>query len=140
MQSQGHSILFTSHPSTSQPESKETRNFLFFCFTLFLIRGYCFAILCWFLPNISMNEPQVCIHCPLPLEPPSHLHAITPLGCQSPGLSSLHQTANSHWLPGLHVVTYVPPRCSLSSSHPLLPQLPPFFKPLFNLLMIILTL
>ena len=34
--------------------------------------NYCFTILCWFLPYIIMNQPQVYI-CPLPLEPSSHL-------------------------------------------------------------------
>ena len=65
--------------------------------------------------------------------PPHHPSRLS----QSPGLSCLHQTAHSHWLPGWHVVTHVPPRCSLSSSHPLLPQLP-LFNPLFNPLMTIL--
>ena len=42
-----------------------------------------FAVLCWFLPYISMGQPQV-YTCPLPLEPPSHLppHP-TPLGGHS---------------------------------------------------------
>ena len=42
-------------------------------------------MLCWFLPYISMNQPQV-YTCPLPLEPLSHLppHP-TVLVCQSTG-------------------------------------------------------
>ena len=36
------------------------------------MENYCFTILCWFLPYIIMNQPQVYI-CPLPLEPSSHL-------------------------------------------------------------------
>ena len=46
-----------------------------------LLRDNCFTELCLFLPNITMNQPQVHM-CPLPLEPPSHLppHP-TPLGC-----------------------------------------------------------
>ena len=41
---------------------------------LFLIEGKntCFTILCWFLPKINMDQPQVYI-CPFPLEPLSHL-------------------------------------------------------------------
>ena len=41
---------------------------------LFLIEGKdtCFTILCWFLPKINMNQPQVYV-CPCPLEPLSHL-------------------------------------------------------------------
>ena len=41
------------------------RNFFLF------LQGICFTILCWFLPYINMNQPQVYM-CPLPLEPPSH--------------------------------------------------------------------
>ena len=41
----------------------------------------CFTILCWFLPHINMNQPQVYTF-PLPLEPFSHVppHP-APLGC-----------------------------------------------------------
>ena len=40
-----------------------------------------FAILCWFLLYIDMNQSQVYIW-PLPLNPPSHLPShCTPLGC-----------------------------------------------------------
>ena len=49
--------------------------------------------------NININQPQIYI-CPLPVKPPSHLplHRI-PLGCHwAPDLSSLHHTANFHWL------------------------------------------
>ena len=58
--------------------------FLYFYFRLKVIHVYlennCFAILCWFLPYINMNQPQVYIY-PLPFETPSHLppHP-TPLG------------------------------------------------------------
>ena len=38
----------------------------------FSLKDNCFTVLCWFLLNINMNQPQVYI-CPLPLEPPSHL-------------------------------------------------------------------
>ena len=42
----------------------------------------CFTVLCWFLPYISMIQPQVYTR-PLPPEPPSHLlpHP-PPLGCR----------------------------------------------------------
>ena len=61
----------------------------------------------------------------IPMSPPSHLppHP-TPLGChRAPDLSSLHHTANSHWLSVLHMVTYMFQCYSLYSSHPLLPTL-----------------
>ena len=52
-------------------------------FLKFLLEDNCFTILCWFLPHINMNQPQVYI-CRLPLEPPSHLppHP-TPLCCHT---------------------------------------------------------
>ena len=75
-----------------------------------------FAILCWFLPYINMNQPEVYL-CPLPLELPSHPSRLS----QSPSLSSLSHTANSqreqihskvtqraHWLSVLHLVVYIP--------------------------------
>jgi len=48
---------------------------------IFLLEDNCFTTLCWPLPYINMNQPQVHM-CLLPLEPPSHLppHP-TPLGC-----------------------------------------------------------
>ena len=51
-----------------------------FKFVYFQLEDNCFTILCWFLPHINMNQPQVYI-CPLPLESPPHLplHP-TPLG------------------------------------------------------------
>ena len=36
------------------------------------MKNNCFTILCWFLPNINMNQPYVYI-CSLPLEPSSNL-------------------------------------------------------------------
>ena len=70
---------------------------------LFLIEGKdtCFTILCWFLPKVNMNQPQVYI-CPFPLKPLFHLPPLQLL--QSPGLSSLSHTANSHQLSILHSV------------------------------------
>ena len=38
----------------------------------FSLKDNCFTILCWFLPDINMSQPQVYI-CLLPLKPPSHL-------------------------------------------------------------------
>ena len=47
----------------------------------FLFEDISSTILCWFLPYINMNQPQVCIF-PLPPEPPSHFPPCsTPLGC-----------------------------------------------------------
>ena len=67
-------------------------------------------ILCWFLPHIIVNQPQVYLH-PLPHEPPSHLPPPTPSHpsrlLQSPHLSSLSHTANSHWLSILHTIVYM---------------------------------
>ena len=64
----------------------------------------CFTMLCWFLPCINMNQPQVYI-CPLPLEPLSSSH---PLQChRALNLSSLRHTANPHWLSILHMVIFM---------------------------------
>ena len=47
----------------------------------FLLEDNCFTILCWPLPYINMNQPQV-YTCPLSPEPPSHLSPHpTPPGC-----------------------------------------------------------
>ena len=81
-----------------------------------------FTTLCWFLPYINMNQPEVYIW-PLPfiLPPPSPKP-----GCHgAPSLSSLHHTANFHLLSILHTVVCMFPCCSLDPSHPLLPALCP---------------
>ena len=55
------------------------------------MKDNCFTVLCWFLPSISMNQPQVYL-CPLPLEHPSHCPPLPVLPLQvvtSPSLSSL---------------------------------------------------
>ena len=78
-------------------------------------------MLCWFLPYINMDQPQVYI-CPLLLEPPSllPLHPRHPPGLsQTPGLSSLSHTANSHWVSILQMLVRMFPCYSLHSSHPL---------------------
>ena len=98
-----------------------------FCikFNFFRLEDNCF-ILCWYLPNINMNKPQVYIY-PLPLKPPSHLPLHhSSLGCHRVlGLSSLHGTANTHWLSILHMVMYMLQSYFLYSSRPLLPTLRP---------------
>ena len=90
----------------------------------FKLEDNCF-ILYQYLPNINRNKPQAYIY-PLPLKSPSllPLHH-TPLGChRALGLSSLHGTANSHWLSILHMVMYMY-MLLLYSSQPLLPLLCP---------------
>ena len=79
-------------------------------------------MLCWFLPYINMNQPEVYI-CPLPfILPPTSPKP----GCHgAPSLSSLHHTANFHLLSILHTVVCMFPCCSLDPSHPLLPALCP---------------
>ena len=64
------------------------------------MKDNCFTVLCWFLPYVNINQPQVYM-CPLPLE------SLTPLVVTEPGLSSLNHTANSHWLSLSHMVMYV---------------------------------
>ena len=49
---------------------------------------------------------------------PSHPSRLS----QSPGLSTLSNTANSHWLSILHTAVYMFPCYSVRSSHPLLPS------------------
>ena len=50
----------------------------------FYLKDNCFTILCWFLPYINMNQPEVNI-CGFPLGPPCHLLPYpTPLGCHRP--------------------------------------------------------
>ena len=62
--------------------------------------------------------------CLLPLEPSSNLplHPISRLS-QSTYLSSMHHTANFHWLSFSHMVICIFPYDCLSSSHPLLSPL-----------------
>ena len=50
---------------------------------------------------------------------PSHPSGLS----QSTSLSSLHHTANCHWLSASHMVMYMFPYYSVSSSHPLFPPL-----------------
>ena len=48
----------------------------FYIIYLFQLENNCFTILCWFVPYINMNQPQVYI-CPRPLEPPTLSHPST---------------------------------------------------------------
>ena len=57
----------------------------------------CFTVLCWFLQNISMNEPYM-YPCPLPSPSLSHSSRLL----LSLSLNSLGHTANSHQLSSLH--------------------------------------
>ena len=58
----------------------------------------------WFLPYITMNQPQVHV-CPLPLGPPLPPPSTTPLDChRALGLSSLGYTATSYQRSVLHLV------------------------------------
>ena len=76
---------------------------------------------------IQQHESTISIHMSPPswtFLPPSSLPHPSRLS-QSTGLSSLHHTANSHWLSVLYRVMYIFQCCSLTSSHPPLPLLCP---------------
>ena len=77
---------------------------IFFVYLL-LLKDNCFAVLCWFLPYIHMNQPWVYIFLSLLnfLPTPSDPSRLS----QSPCLSSMSYMANSHWLSILHMVIYV---------------------------------
>ena len=96
----------------------QSLNISFFFNCLFLIGEQLFTILYWFLPSsiwINMNqhihqyESAIDIHMSIPswtsFPPPTSSHPAR--STQSTGLSSLHHTANSHWLSSLHMVRYV---------------------------------
>ena len=89
-----------------------------------LLGDRCSTILCWPLPHITTNQPQVYV-CPLRPEPPvpspipSHPSRLS----QNTGLSSLCHTTNSHLLSVFHMVMCMFPYCSLNLSHSLLPPL-----------------
>ena len=72
---------------------------------------------------LYQHESAIGIHMSPPsgssLPPPTPFHHFRLL--QSPGLSSVSHTANSHWLSILHMVVYMFPCYFLRSSHPLLP-------------------
>ena len=77
---------------------------------LFQSKDNCFSVLCWFLPNINMSQPQV-YPCPLPLVHLSHslpipsLQIVTKPWFEFP--ESWSHAANSHWLSILRMVMYV---------------------------------
>ena len=74
-----------------------------------------------FCRTSNTNQPQVCV-CPLPLELPSTpSHPAT--SSQSTDLSSPPHTADSHWLPTLHLAPYTFQCYTLKSSHLPLPPL-----------------
>lgn len=77
----------------------------------FKLEDSCFTMLCWFLPYINTNQPQV-YTCPLPPTPPLH----APLW----GVC----TGSSHWLP-IFIQWCLFPCCSLNPSRPLLSPLCP---------------
>ena len=88
---------------------------------LILIGRYYFTIL-WCLHHTSTWVGNRHAYVPSFLNTPSHLrpHAIPP-GCRrTPALGSLCYTANFHWLSVLHMVMYMFPCYSLTSSDSLL--------------------
>ena len=85
------------------------------------LKDNCLKILCWFLPYISWSSHRYEYISSLLNLPPTLFH---PSGLsQSPGLSSLSHTANSHWL--FHTCYSICFHDSLHSSHPLLLYLCP---------------
>ena len=82
-----------------------TDSFASFIFLFFPLEDNCFTVLCWPLPYINMNQPQI-YTCPLLPRPLSHPIPSTGFS-QNSGLSSLCHTADSHLLSILHMVMYV---------------------------------
>ena len=81
--------------------------------------------MCWFLPYIDMNQPQMSM-CP-PSQNPLHFHPQPILlgGPSALALSDLFHTSNLDWQSISHMVIYMFQCSSLKSSHPrLLPQSP----------------
>ena len=85
------------------------------------MEDHCFIILCWCLPCIIRNQPNIYI-CPFLLNLPPTSHIISPLGCHR---APEHHRAHSHWLSLLYTVMYMFQFYSANSSRPLLPPLPP---------------
>ena len=88
-----------------------------------LLEDSCFTKLCWFLPDINMNQRQVHTH-PLPLNLPPTAHRTPPPRLsQSTGLSSLHHTANPtsclsyiRWCKCFYAALSIRPTLSLPST------------------------
>ena len=75
-----------------------------------------FTILCWFLPNSSMNQPHVtCVPSLLSLPPPPTPSLPSRLS-QSPSLGSLSIYRKSPWFSNVHMVMCMFPCHSLPSS------------------------
>ena len=119
-----------SHISLSTAKKKERKkkltsffhfNKYFIFFHFFKLKDNCFTEFCGFLSYSNKNQPQV--HpCPLPPDPPISLPSHHPRLSQSPCLSSLSYTANSHYLFCTWYCKF--PCFSLHTSHPLPPPLP----------------
>ena len=96
---------------------------LFFFLKKNLLEDSCFTKLCWFLPDINMNQRQVHTH-PLPLNLPPTAHRTPPPRLsQSTGLSSLHHTANPtsclsyiRWCKCFYAALSIRPTLSLPST------------------------
>ena len=75
-----HTWIRASGSSLSYPWRKGDLHLGIF-FSSFSLEDNCFTILCWPLPYIKMNKPQIYIY-PLSTETPSHLPShLTPLDC-----------------------------------------------------------
>ena len=109
---------------SSQPRDQNCISF--FLIYSFLIEGYLLYKSVLVLA-VHQYESAIGIHVSpsswtsLTPPTPSHSSGLS----QSTYLSSLSQTANSHWLSILHMVMYMSPCYSLHSSDPLLPSLCP---------------
>ena len=112
------SVILNEVSQTEKEKYYMTSLICIIFFLIFLLEDNCFTILCWFLPYINMNQPQVYIGSLPSMSHPSKLS-------QGIVLSSLCCTANPHWLSILHMVMCMFPGYALHSSHPLLPPLCP---------------
>ena len=61
--------IFPDQQSNPCPLHWQTSDSIFFFFNFRLLEDNCFTKLCWPLPYINMNQPQVIMY-PLPPEPP----------------------------------------------------------------------
>ena len=88
----------------------------FYILYLFQLENNCFTILCWLLPYINMNQPEVYI-CPLPLEPSTLFHPSTL------SESTRFELYSKFSLVILHMVMYTFQCYFPNLLHPLLPLL-----------------